>query len=225
VLKAENISKTFVHRHNNVTGLKSVFLEVKEGEFVSITGPSGSGKSTLLLTLGGMSAPTEGKILWNNESVYDWDQAKRASWRGKTIGFVFQTFNLIPYLNVLENVRISLKLSGNGAASDSTDVLALLEKMKLSDRLQHNPKELSVGQQQRVALARALVKNPQVILADEPTGNLDPETACEILALLQAMNKEGKTIVLVTHDPHIAKLAQRNVRIVEGELCWATNAA
>lgn len=224
MLKAENISKTFVHRHNNVTGLKNISLEINKGEFVSITGPSGSGKSTLLLTLGGMSAPTEGKILWNDESVYHWDQAKRASWRGKTIGFVFQTFNLIPYLSVLENVRISLKLSGNGAASDSTEILELLEMMKLSDRLQHNPKELSVGQQQRVALARALVKNPQVILADEPTGNLDPDTASEILALLQAMNKEGKTIVLVTHDPHIAKLAQRNVRIVDGEIYCTINA-
>ena len=125
---------------------------------------------------------------------------------------------MIPYLTVFENVRISLKLSGNGAASDSTDILELLEKMKLSDRLEHNPKELSVGQQQRVALARALVKNPQVILADEPTGNLDPDTASEILGLLQAMNNEGKTIVLVTHDPHIAKLAQRNVRIIDGEI-------
>jgi len=224
LLKAENISKTFVHRHNNVTGLKNISLEINKGEFVSITGPSGSGKSTLLLTLGGMSAPTEGKILWNDESVYHWDQAKRAAWRGKTIGFVFQTFNLIPYLSVLENVRIALKLSGNGAASDSTEILELLEKMKLSDRLQHNPKELSVGQQQRVALARALVKNPQVILADEPTGNLDPDTAAEILALLQALHNEGKTIVLVTHDPHIAKLAQRNVRIIEGELWCANNA-
>ena len=224
MLKAENISKTFVHRHNNVTGLKNISLEINKGEFVSITGPSGSGKSTLLLTLGGMSAPTEGKILWNYESVYHWDQAKRASWRGKTIGFVFQTFNLIPYLTVFENVSISLKFSGNGAASDSPDILALLEKMKLSDRLQHNPKELSVGQQQRVALARALVKNPQVILADEPTGNLDPETASEILALLQAMNNEGKTIVLVTHDPRIAKLAQRNVQIVDGEIYCAINA-
>ena len=224
MLKALNISKTFIHKHNNVTGLKSVSLEINKGEFVSITGPSGSGKSTLLLTLGGMSAPTEGKILWNDQSVYHWDQAKRAAWRGKTIGFVFQTFNLIPYLNVLENVRISLKLSGNGATSDSPDILELMEKMKLSDRLQHNPNELSVGQQQRVALARALVKNPEVILADEPTGNLDPETASEILALLQAMNNEGKTIVLVTHDPRIAKLAQRNVQIVDGEIYCAINA-
>ena len=224
MLKAENIRKTFIHRHNNVTGLKSVSFEVKEGEFVSITGPSGSGKSTLLLTLGGMSAPTEGKILWNDESVYGWNHTQRAAWRGKTIGFVFQTFNLIPYLSVLENVKIALKLSGNGGTGDLRDIPELLEKMKLSGRLYHHPKKLSVGQQQRVALARALVKNPQVILADEPTGNLDPEIASEILALLQAMNNEGKTIVLVTHDPHIAKLGQRNVRIIDGEIYCALNA-
>ena len=218
MIRVENINKVFSGRHKNVQALKNISLGIKDGEFLSIIGPSGSGKSTLLLTLGGMSSPTSGKVFWKNDPIYDWKLNKRADWRGQTIGFVFQTFNLLPYLNVYDNVRISLDLSAiNG--KNGKDILHILEQMKLSDRLEHIPSELSVGQQQRVALARALVKDPQLILADEPTGNLDPDTASEIINVLKEVNKKGKTIVLVTHDPNWAKLADRTIKIVEGELC------
>jgi len=217
MLKAEKISKTFRTKHNKIHALSSVSLEINKGEFVSITGPSGSGKSTLLLTLGGMSSPHSGKVLWSGESVFDWSNEKRAQWRAKTIGFVFQTFNLVPYLTVYENVRIALALSGkneNGAERVSN----VLEQLGLSDRKDHLPRELSVGQQQRLALARVLVKDPELILADEPTGNLDPQTASEILAVIKNAKKEGKTVVLVTHDPNIAQTADRIIRIENGEI-------
>jgi putative ABC transport system ATP-binding protein len=217
MLKANNIRKTFSHRHGKVTALCDINLEIADGEFFSITGPSGSGKSTLLLALGGMSGPNEGKVLWNDESIFDWELKRRAQWRAGTVGFVFQTFNLIPYLTVYENVSLAMSLSDPG--NDKREpILSILDRMKLSNRLDHLPSELSIGQQQRVALARALVKNPQVILADEPTGNLDPETAGEILEIFKAINREGKTVVLITHDPKIAQMTNRNVRIVDGKI-------
>ena len=218
MMRVENINKVFSGRHKNVQALKNISLEIKDGEFLSITGPSGSGKSTLLLTLGGMISPTSGKVFWENDPIYDWKLDKRADWRGQTIGFVFQTFNLLPYLDVYDNVGISLDLSATNGRNGK-DVLRILERMGLSDRLEHIPSELSVGQQQRVALARALIKDPQLILADEPTGNLDPVTASEIINILKEVNREGKTIVLVTHDPDLAKLADRTIKIVEGEVC------
>ena len=217
MLTAEKISKTFYTKHNKVNALRSVSLEIKKGEFVSITGISGSGKSTLLLTLGGMSSPHSGKVLWRGESVFDWSNEKRAQWRAKTIGFVFQTFNLIPYLTVYENVKIALVLSGKSENGDER-VSKVLKQMGLSDRKDHLPRELSVGQQQRVALARVLVKDPELILADEPTGNLDPKTALEILAVIKDAKKEGKTVVLITHDPNIAQTADRIIRIEDGEI-------
>jgi putative ABC transport system ATP-binding protein len=218
MIRVENINKVFTSRHTNVQALKNISLEIKEGEFLSIIGPSGSGKSTLLLTLGGMSSPTSGKVFYKNDPIYDWKLNKRADWRGKTIGFVFQTFNLLPYLSVYENVQISLSLSAR-KGKNGKDIFNILNRMGLSKRLEHIPSELSVGQQQRVALARALVKDPLLILADEPTGNLDPGTASEIIDVLKEINKKGKTIVFVTHDPDLAKLSDRSIKIVDGELC------
>lgn len=217
MLQLEHVSKTFHHKHGIVNALDDVSLEINNGEFVSITGPSGSGKSTMLLILGGMSSSNMGKVIWNNESIYDWESDKRAYWRAKEIGFIFQTFNLIPYLTVFENVSIALTLAENKTA-DSNKINQILEKVDLSDRLKHLPNELSVGQQQRVAIARALVKNPSMILADEPTGNLDPKTADEILKILQEINKEGKTVVFITHNPDLAKLAKRNIGINQGRI-------
>ena len=218
MLSASGITKTFKNKHNQISALANLSLEIDPGEFLSITGPSGSGKSTLLLALGGMSSPDTGKVYWNGESIFDWHADKRAQWRAETVGFVFQTFNLIPYLTVYENVSIALSLSGSGSGMKDNRILEILEKMKLSDRLDHLPRELSIGQQQRVALARALVKTPQLILADEPTGNLDPHTASEILAILKSVSEEGKTVVLITHDPNIAKMTRRNIHIMDGKI-------
>ena len=218
MIRVENVNKVFSGKHKNVQALKNISLEIKDGEFLSIIGPSGSGKSTLLLTLGGMSSPSSGKVFWKNDQIYDWKLNKRADWRGQTIGFVFQTFNLLPYLNVYDNVQIALGLSARNG-KNGEDVLKILDRMGLSERLEHLPGELSVGQQQRVALARALVKDPRLILADEPTGNLDPGTASEIINVLKEVNKKGKTIVLVTHDPGLAKLSDRSIKIVDGEVC------
>lgn len=218
MIKAHNISKKFRTRHSRVDALKNVSLHIAKGDFVSITGPSGSGKSTLLLTLGGMSAPHEGRIVWNDESVYDWGLRKRAEWRAQTVGFMFQTFNLIPYLNVYENIAIADRLSGKKTI-DREKIVRIMDRMKLSERLDHLPRELSVGQQQRVAMARALIKDPSLILADEPTGNLDPKAAAGILDILKEINGEGKTVVLITHDPHTASIAKRNIHIEDGQVC------
>jgi len=217
ILKTQLATKRFSQKHGEVIALKDVSIEIKKGEFVSITGPSGSGKSTLLLMLGGMSTPTQGQVFWENEPIYQWKLKERAQWRAKKVGFVFQSFNLIPYLTVIENVSIALRLA-NDSSREKERILQVLADMKLSDRLHHLSSELSVGQQQRVALARALIKNPEILFADEPTGNLDPDTAAEVLAVLKKLNNEGKTIILITHDPNIAKMTQRTIRIVNGEI-------
>lgn len=217
ILKTQLATKRFSQKHGEVIALKDVSIEINKGEFVSITGPSGSGKSTLLLMLGGMSTPTQGQVFWENEPIYQWKLKERAQWRAKKVGFVFQSFNLIPYLTVIENVSIAMRLA-NDSAREKERILQVLADMKLSDRLHHLSSELSVGQQQRVALARALIKNPDILFADEPTGNLDPDTAAEVLAVLKKLNNEGKTIILITHDPNIAKMTQRTIRIVNGEI-------
>jgi putative ABC transport system ATP-binding protein len=217
LLKVKNISKKFEHRRANVTALNDVSFNVSDGDFISITGPSGSGKTTLLLALGGMSAPSAGSVLWQDESIYGYGANDLAKWRSQNVGFVFQTFNLIPYMTVYENIEMALRLAGqlNDSEKKITD---LIDKMGLSNRSDHLPSELSVGQQQRVAIARALVKDPKIILADEPTGNLDPKTAVEILDILKTANSEGKTLLLITHDQKIAEMAPKNIKIVDGAI-------
>lgn len=217
MLKAANISRIFKRKHGTVKALNDASIEIKEGEFVSIIGPSGSGKSTLLLALGGMSHPNEGSVSWNNESIYDWDLSKRSQWRGSSVGFVFQSFNLVPYLTVFENVSVGLSLATNGTA-DKKSIDAILDEVDLSSRKDHVPSELSIGQQQRVALARALVKKPRLILADEPTGNLDPDTGREVMDVIKRQHAGGTTVVMITHDPNIAKMAERTVKIVDGKI-------
>jgi len=218
VIRAEKITKRYQRRDGQVLALDGVSLEVAEGEFVSIMGPSGCGKSTLLMTLGCLIRPSEGKVWLDGRSVYDLSHEEAAALRLNAIGFVFQTFNLVPYLTALENVQIPLYLSGLPPSRQRERAAQLLEKVGLGDRLSHKPSELSVGQQQRVALARTLANRPRLILADEPTGNLDPALAEEMLDHLEELHQEGTTVVMVTHDPRLAARAQRQLRLVEGRV-------
>lgn len=218
MLKMENVSKTYHHRGQIVTALNGANAEITDGDFVSIVGPSGSGKSTLLLMLGGMLSPSGGRVLLDDQSIYDLDANARAQLRKRKIGFVFQTFNLVPYLTALENVQVPLFLSKTDQAEQEARAIALLERVGLGDRIHHKPCELSVGQQQRVALARMLANDPSVILADEPTGNLDPETSQQVIDFLEKVNAEGRTIVMVTHDPPAAERAKRILRLERGAI-------
>jgi len=193
-------------------------VRIAAGDFVSLVGPSGSGKSTLLLMLGGMLSPTSGEVFLDGTSIYDLNADDRARLRMNHVGFVFQTFNLVTYLTALENVQIALYLAGVGGDEQEERAARLLQRVGLGDRLDHKPSELSVGQQQRVALARMLANDPAVILADEPTGNLDPQTSAQVIRFFEEFNDEGRTIVMVTHDPRAAEKARRVLRIADGKI-------
>jgi len=216
MLALESVSKRFHRRGEEVVALDDANLRIERGEFVSIVGPSGSGKSTFLLLLGGMLSPSGGKVLLDGQSLYDLSPAERAAARRKTVGFVFQTFNLVPYLTARENVMLPLLLAGVEESTQSERATALLDRLGLGDRLDHKPRELSVGQQQRVALARVLANDPQVILADEPTGNLDPETGQVVQDFLEELHGEGRTLVMVTHNPQAAARAGRTLTLRGG---------
>ncbi len=218
MIKIENLSKIYNSKGGSVLALSEVSLSIERGEFVSIVGPSGSGKTTLLLCMGGLIHPARGKVTIEGVSIYDLDVKKRAIFRLRNLGFVFQTFNLIPYLTALENVQIPLSLARTSSGTQSERATELLEKLRLRDRLEHKPRELSIGEQQRVAIARALANNPKIILADEPTGNLDPDTTKETVGYLKLLNEAGITVVMVTHNPGVADRAERTVRLVDGKL-------
>lgn len=218
MLTMENVTKLYKHRRSDVYALQDANVEIGTGEFVSIVGPSGSGKSTLLLMLGGMLSPTSGKVTLQGTSLYDLSPNERARMRKQHVGFVFQSFNLVPYLTALENVMIPLFLAGAANDAQESRATELLERVGLGDRLDHKPSELSIGQQQRVALARMLANDPQLILADEPTGNLDPDTSSMVLEFFEQFISEGRTIVMVTHDPRAAERARRKLRIDGGRI-------
>jgi putative ABC transport system ATP-binding protein len=218
MFRFENVSKRYTRRGQTVTALSAKTLEIASGSYVAIVGPSGSGKTTLLSMLGGMLAPSEGRILFDGVSIYDLAVTERARIRQQRIGFVFQTFNLISYLNALENVQVPMFLGGLPSNEQKDRAAALLEQMGLADRLEHKPSELSVGQQQRVALARTLANDPTVVLADEPTGNLDPESRENVLGFFDRLNRDGKTIVMVTHDMNAAQRSQRQLWLRNGEI-------
>jgi len=218
MLRMENVSKKYRHRGQVVTALDGADLRISKGDFVAVVGPSGSGKSTLLLMLGGMLSPSSGRVLLEGQSIYDLKSDQRARLRRKKIGFVFQTFNLVTYLSALENVQIPLYLAGLDDRAQAERATALLERVGLADRLHHKPCELSVGQQQRVALARMLANDPAVILADEPTGNLDPETSQHVIKFFEDVNGEGRTVVMVTHDPRAAERAKNTLRLTNGAI-------
>lgn len=213
-----NVTKRYRRRQEEVVAFSTPDLTIKDGEYVAIVGPSGSGKTTLLSLLGGMLSPDSGQVELQGKSIYDLSVTERTELRRKTIGFVFQTFNLIPYLTARENVQIPLYLAGMSPAGQGSRAEELLEQVGLGNRLNHKPCEMSTGQQQRVALARTLANSPQLILADEPTGNLDPESKAAVMGIFAKFVADGGTIVMVTHDPASAAQATRRLRIVEGAI-------
>ncbi|MCL4204595.1 MAG: ABC transporter ATP-binding protein [Pirellulaceae bacterium] len=225
MLRMDNVSKKYLHRGQTVTALDQASVTIHRGDFVSLVGPSGSGKSTLLLMLGGMLSPSSGEVYLDEQSVYALSPNRRAELRQRKLGFVFQTFNLIPYLTALENVQVPLYLAGMAPDEQQQRAAALLDRLGLGQRLHHKPCELSVGQQQRVALARMLTNDPAVVLADEPTGNLDPETSQQVIEFFEQINDEGKTIVMVTHDPRAAARARRILRLDNGQIVPEENSA
>ncbi len=218
MIQLKSVRKEYRLGKNKVQALSNINLEIPDGDFVSVVGSSGCGKSTLLLAMGGMLTPTEGEVRVNGQSLYDLSAENRARVRREQFGFVFQTFNLIPYLTARENIEVPLFLEGVSEKEQKQRTEVLLERLDLSERMDHKPFEMSVGQQQRVALARMLANDPKTILADEPTANLDPETAETVMGFLKDLNREGRTVVLVTHSPEAAKLARRVVRLKEGRL-------
>jgi putative ABC transport system ATP-binding protein len=219
IIQTRNLTKEFVRDEFHVVALKDANIEIQKGEFVALMGPSGSGKSTLLHLIAAMDRPTDGEILVLGENLRALSDREIAHWRNVHIGFVFQSFNLIPVLTAIENVELPLKLTSLKKKERMEHASTALKLVGLGDRLNHLPRQLSGGQEQRVAIARAIVTDPDLILADEPTGNLDATSAIEVLTLLSRLNKEfGKTIVMVTHDPHAARFATKTRHLEKGEL-------
>lgn len=216
-VEGKHIIKNFQIGSTTTKVLRDISLQVMRGEFVSIMGPSGSGKSTLLYILGGLDAPTKGQVLLNGTDISRFGDEKMSQIRRQKIGFVFQFYNLIPNLNVEENIMLPLLLDGKKMGSYKKQLHQILEIVGLSERRKHTPRELSGGQQQRVAIARALIGNPEILFADEPTGNLDSETGAEIMNMLCEINQTiGQTIIMVTHSPEAAKSSGRVITVQDG---------
>ncbi|MFY8172520.1 MAG: ABC transporter ATP-binding protein [Sphingobacteriaceae bacterium] len=216
LIKLQDIGKRYVIGSEEIFALRGVDLEIYKGEFVALMGPSGSGKSTLMNILGCLDTPTKGTYILNGTDVSNLNDNELAEIRNKEIGFVFQTFNLLPRSSSLENVALPLVYAGIAKEARTTRAIEVLDSVGLGNRMYHKPNELSGGQRQRVAVARALVNNPAIILADEPTGNLDTKTSIEIMGLIEEIHQKGNTIILVTHEEDIAKHAHRIVRMRDG---------
>ena len=213
-----NLTKEYVLKSETVRALRGVSFDVPEGDYVAIMGPSGSGKSTLLNLLGCLDQPSDGELLLGEDNVATMTDDELAEIRSRRIGFVFQSYNLIQQLTVVENIQVPLYYQGRLGAAERKRCIELAERVGLADRLDHRPAQLSGGQQQRVAIARSLVNDPYFILADEATGNLDSKTTAEILALFDQLNNEGRTIIMVTHEDEVAERAKRVVRLRDGLL-------
>jgi len=216
VIRFENITKEYNMGKVSVKALCGVTSDIKAGEFVAIMGPSGSGKSTLMHILGCLDSATDGKYWLEDQEISKLKKSKLASIRNTKIGFVFQTFNLLPHLNIRRNVELPLMYSGMNASRRRTLAEKVLTDVGLADRMKHKPSELSGGQRQRVAIARALVNNPTIILADEPTGNLDTNSGNDILSIFSELNQQGHTIIIVTHDSAVSDRADRSIKIIDG---------
>ena len=218
IIEMSEISRIYKMGMQTVKALQSVSMEIDKGEYVAFMGPSGSGKSTLMNIIGCLDTPTDGRYVLNSNDVSDLTENELAEIRNKEIGFVFQTFNLLPRASALENVALPLIYAGYGKNHREEIAMATLESVSLDDRADHKPNELSGGQRQRVAIARALVNNPSIILADEPTGNLDSKTSYEIMDIFEQLHQKGNTIIMVTHEDDIAHYAHRIVRLRDGLL-------
>ncbi len=218
MIELHNIAKQYTRRGQSITAFSSEELTIADGEYVAIVGPSGSGKTTLLSMLGGMLSPSSGSITIDEVSLYDQSVSTRSALRREKMGFVFQSFNLIPYLTALQNVQVPLSLAKLPASEQLERATEILTQLGLAERLHHKPSELSIGQQQRVALARTLVNDPQIILADEPTGNLDPDSREVVLDTFDECHRQGRTLIVVTHDPNVARRATRQLKLVDGRL-------
>ena len=222
LIELQNVWKTYTMGENTLHVLKGINLKIYKKEFIAILGPSGSGKSTLMNQIGVLDIPTRGTLKLDSHDISTLNESELAKIRGQKIGFIFQQFNLIPTLSALENVMLPTLFQENG---DSTErATKLLERMGLGDRINHKPSELSGGQQQRVAIARSLINNPDIILADEPTGNLDSSSGKEVMKMLTELHhNEGKTIILVTHDTHLINYSKRTIYLKDGEIEKITN--
>lgn len=221
VVRIQNLTKIYRQGEINVTALNDVSLDIARGEFLTLMGPSGSGKSTLLHIIAGIDRPTSGKCHIESIDVTKLNESQLADWRNQNVGFVFQSFNLIPVLTAFENVELPLLLTGLSGKRRREQVKIALEMVGLADRAGHLPRQLSGGQEQRVAIARALVTDPHLVVADEPTGNLDANSANEVLGILQGLAKSGdKTVIMVTHDPKAAAFGSRSIHLEKGELIW-----
>jgi putative ABC transport system ATP-binding protein len=216
IIELKDICKTYVMGADTIHALKSINIHINKNEYVALMGPSGSGKSTLMNLLGCLDSPTEGAYVLNGTNVSTMEDAELAEVRNKEIGFVFQTFNLLPRLSSLDNVALPLIYAGMNRSKRIEKAIQALTSVGLGDRMQHKPNELSGGQRQRVAIARALVNDPAIILADEPTGNLDTKTSIEIMGIFETIHKAGNTVILVTHEPDIAEHAHRIIRLRDG---------
>ncbi len=225
LIKMEGIKKVFLTDEVETHALSAIHMQINKGEYVSIAGPSGSGKSTLLAIIGLLDSPSEGQYLLKGEGVESLDIARRAVIRNREIGFIFQSFNLIGDLTVYENVELPLTYRGMSSSERKQRVQQALERVGMSHRTKHYPSQLSGGQQQRVAVARALAGSPSILLADEPTGNLDSHNAEAVMELLRELHREGATICMVTHDPRFARHAERGIHLFDGRVVEETEAA
>jgi putative ABC transport system ATP-binding protein len=220
IIETKEISKIYKMGNQTVNALQSISISIDRGEYCAFMGPSGSGKSTLMNIVGCLDTPTAGTYMLNNKLVSEMTENELADTRNKEIGFVFQTFNLLPRASALENVALPLIYAGYSKSEREEMAMQALENVSLADRYHHKPNELSGGQRQRVAIARALVNNPSIILADEPTGNLDTKTSYDIMGLFQELHDKGNTIIMVTHEDDIAHYAHRIVRLRDGLVEW-----
>jgi len=219
LIQLKDLKKTYQRHDGIINAVDTISLDIPKGSFVTITGPSGSGKTTLLLILGGLIKPTSGKMVYNSKEINLQKEDEMASFRSNHVGYVMQSFALIPYLTAIENITIALNVKEKDKTKNQKRAMELLQWVGLEDRTTHYPKELSAGQQQRVAIARALANNPNLLLADEPTGNLDPKLSTEILEVLKEINqKQGTTVVMVTHSPMAAEYGNTKIQLQDGKL-------